>query len=175
MRSARWCAGVHAAGRVISVMSAAKAVKAARAVNAAAAVADKRAVSAVPPVPMIWRLRLAVHGVRLSRLAYDFKAARLGPAPAAYRVAMAGGDLTGAENAPLNVRVNIRAASFVLRTFGLLEAEIRADADGAIQAIEPRRAAGEDAARESRMVRQVRHGDAVGSSAWSPVPSGAQA
>ncbi len=89
--------------------------------------------SSVLPIPLIWRLRLVLHGVRISPLAYDVQPERGSRGDAAYRVGMIGGDLSGAEQAPLSVRVNIRAASFVLRAFGLNAAEIRADHDGAVQ------------------------------------------
>jgi hypothetical protein len=89
--------------------------------------------SSVLPIPLIWRLRLVLHGVRISPLAYDVHPERGSRGEAAYRVGMVGGDLSGAEQAPLPVRVNIRAASFVLRAFGLSAAEIRADHDGAVQ------------------------------------------
>jgi hypothetical protein len=65
---------------------------------------------------------------------------------------MLNGDLSGAERAPLSVRVNIRAASFVLRAFGVDRAEIRADADGAVQGVDPQR-------------------PAIGSSRWTLFPT----
>jgi hypothetical protein len=57
----------------------------------------------------------------------------------AYRVTMVDGDLIWGETAPLEVRVNIRAASFVLRHFGFRVADIRTDAEGAVLSIDPHR------------------------------------
>jgi hypothetical protein len=112
-------------------------MNAAKAVKRSKAAASVRAASSVLPVPLIWRLRLVLHGVRLSPLAYEFEPARGARRDAAYCVGMAGCDLSGAEQAPLAARVNIRAASFVLRAFGVDAAEIRADADGAVEGIDP--------------------------------------
>jgi hypothetical protein len=93
---------------------------------------------------LIWRLRLALHGVRLSPFARrDLTVVRgggvRGEGHVAYRVTMVDGDLIWAETAPLEARVNIRAASFVLRHFGLRAADIRTDAEGALLSIDPHR------------------------------------
>jgi hypothetical protein len=88
-------------------------------------------------IPSIWRFRMMLHGVRLSRLAPD-EEPRSGCSQqhVTYRVTMADGDLVGVvESVPLVVRVNIRAASFVLRVFHQQSAEIRADSSGALFAI----------------------------------------
>ncbi len=87
-------------------------------------------------IPSIWRFRMMLHGVRLSRLAPD-EELRSGCSEqhVIYRVTMADGDLVGVESIPLVVRVNIRAASFVLRVFHHQSAEIRADSSGALFAI----------------------------------------
>lgn len=86
-------------------------------------------------IPLIWRLRMMMHGVRLSRLAHDDLTTVCGDTLVTYRVMMADGHLVGAESAPLEVRVNIRAASFVLRVFDQQSAEMRADSRGALFAI----------------------------------------
>lgn len=92
---------------------------------------------AVTNIPLIWRLRLVLHGVRLSPFAYEDLTTSRGARHVAYRVTMVEGDLVGADTAPIDVRVNIRAASFVLRRFGLQVADIRTDAAGWLLAIEP--------------------------------------
>jgi hypothetical protein len=91
---------------------------------------------AVTNIPLIWRLRLVLHGVRLSPYAYEDLTTSVGARHVAYRVTMMDGTLVGAENAPIDVRVNIRAASFVLRRFGMQLCEIRTDAAGWLLAIE---------------------------------------
>jgi hypothetical protein len=102
---------------------------------------------------LIWRLRLALHGVRLSPFARRDLAVVRGvgtrgagtrsegtrESEVAYRVTMVAGDLIGAETAPVEARVNIRAASFVLRHFGVRVADIRSDAEGALLSINPDR------------------------------------
>jgi hypothetical protein len=97
-------------------------------------------VSAVPNIPLLWRLRLILHGVRVSAFTHDDLTTVQGARHVAYRVALVGGSLVGAETAPLDARVNIRAATFVLRAFGLQVAELRADATGAVLAVDPDRA-----------------------------------
>ncbi len=77
--------------------------------------------------------------MRLSRFAHDDLTTVRGGRHVAYRVTMVDGDLIGAETAPLEARVNIRAASFVLRQFGLQVADMRADAEGALLAVDPHR------------------------------------
>jgi hypothetical protein len=94
--------------------------------------------SVVTNIPLIWRLRLVLHGVRLSPFAHDDLTSAQGTRIVAYRVHMAGSHLTGAEHAPMEARVNIRAASFVLRHFGLRMAEMRTDARGALLALDTR-------------------------------------
>jgi hypothetical protein len=86
----------------------------------------------IATIPFIWRLRLTLHGVRLSRLAPDSVATISGHLQVPYRATMVDGHLTGVESAPLDVRINIRAASFVLRAFGQESAEIHADRSGAL-------------------------------------------
>jgi hypothetical protein len=94
------------------------------------------AIQTAASIPSIWRFRMLLHGVRLSRLAPD-EELRSGCSEqhVTYRVTMADGDLVGVESVPLVVRVNIRAASFVLRVFHQRSAEIRADSSGALFAI----------------------------------------
>ena len=92
----------------------------------------------VTNIPFIWRLHLTLHGVRLSRPASDDPAAVCDATHLTYRATMADGQLAGVESAPLEVRINIRAASFVLRAFGQQSAEIRADRSGALFAIQGR-------------------------------------
>lgn len=92
-------------------------------------------------IPLIWRLRLAMHGIRLSPFAHDDLTTTQGTRLVAYRVRMIGGELTGADAAPIEARVNIRAASFVLRHFGLQLAELRTDARGALLALDTRHGA----------------------------------
>jgi hypothetical protein len=48
---------------------------------------------------------------------------------------MADEDLVGIDSAPLVVRINLRAASFVLRVFAEQSAELRADSSGALIAL----------------------------------------
>ncbi len=96
----------------------------------------------VTNISLIWRMRLALHGVRLSRFAHADLTTVRGGRHVAYRVTMVDGDLIGAETAPLEARVNIRAASFVLRQFGLQVADMRADAKGALLAVDLHRDAG---------------------------------
>jgi hypothetical protein len=86
-------------------------------------------------IPFVWRLRMLLHGVRLSRLAYDDVTADCDEEPRTYRAAMTDEDLVGIDSAPLAVRVNLRAASFVLRAFAQQTAELRADHSGALIAI----------------------------------------
>src|SRR5262249_53330742 len=83
-------------------------------------------------IPALWRLRLVTHGVRLSSLAYLDDEPGIDAQHVAWRVEMDGAGLTGAEAAPLRARVNIRAASFVLRAFCIDAAEILVDADGGL-------------------------------------------
>ncbi len=90
-------------------------------------------------ISLLWRLRLALHGVRLSPFAHRDLTTGRGERHVAYRATMLERDLFGAETAPLEVRVNMRAASFVLRRFGLRVADLRADADGALLSIAPHR------------------------------------
>jgi hypothetical protein len=92
----------------------------------------------VTNIPLIWRLRLVLHGVRLSPFAHDDLTTTQGARLIAYRVQMIDSDLIGADTAPIDARVNIRAASFVLRHFGLQAAELRTDARGALLALEAR-------------------------------------
>lgn len=94
--------------------------------------------SVVTNIPLIWRLRLVLHGVRLSPFAHDDLTSTQGARIVAYRVHMAGSHLTGAETAPIEARVNIRAASFVLRHFGLRMADMRTDSRGALLALDTR-------------------------------------
>jgi hypothetical protein len=89
----------------------------------------------VATIPLIWRFRMMIHGVRLTRLAHDDRATACRDTVVTYRVTMADGHLVGVEAAPLEVRVNIRAASFVLRVFDQQSAEMRADSRGALFAI----------------------------------------
>jgi hypothetical protein len=91
---------------------------------------------AITNIPLIWRLRLVLHGVRLSPFAYEDLTTAMGASHVAYRVTMLDGDLMGAEAAPLDARVNIRAASFVLRRFGMQVCEMRVDAAGWLLAID---------------------------------------
>jgi hypothetical protein len=86
-------------------------------------------------IPFVWRLRLMLHGVRLSRLAYDELTIGCDDEPVTYRVAMVDEYLGGIDSAPLVVRINLRAASFVLRAFAQRSAEILADSSGALVAI----------------------------------------
>ena len=97
-----------------------------------------RSRSLVTNIPLIWRLRLVLHGVRLSPFAHDDLTTTQGARLVAYRVQMIENTLMGADTAPLEARVNIRAASFVLRHFGLHTAELRTDARGALLALNPR-------------------------------------
>lgn len=92
----------------------------------------------VTNIPLIWRLRLVLHGVRLSPFAHDDLTTTQGTRLIAYRVQMIDSDLSGADRAPMDARVNIRAASFVLRHFGLHAAEMRTDARGALLALDTR-------------------------------------
>jgi len=85
-------------------------------------------------IPFVWRLRMLLHGVRLSRLAYDEVTTDCDE-PRTYRAAMTDEDLVGIDSAPLAVRINLRAASFVLRAFAQQTAELRADHSGALIAI----------------------------------------
>ncbi len=96
-----------------------------------------KTVPAVTNIPLLWRLRLILHGVRVSPFTHDDLTTVHGARHVAYRVALVGSNLVGAEAAPVEARVNIRAASFVLRTFGLQVAELRADASGALLAVDP--------------------------------------
>jgi hypothetical protein len=105
----------------------------------------------VTNIPLIWRLRLVLHGVRLSPFTHDDLSTPQGTRLIAYRVQMIDSDLIGADGAPLDARVNIRAASFVLRHFGLHAAEMRTDARGALLALDTRSA---DAARLGRAARR---------------------
>ena len=89
----------------------------------------------VTNIPPIWRFRMTLHGVRLRRLAHDDLGSEADEQHVAYRVTMADGDLIGVESAPLEVRVNIRAASFVLRVFDQPCAEIHTDSSGALFAV----------------------------------------
>jgi hypothetical protein len=98
-------------------------------------VTTAKAILTVANIPAIWRFRMMLHGVRLSRLAYDDLTTAGCEAHVTYRVTMAHGHLVGAESAPLEVRVNLRAASFVLSAFEQQSAEIRADSGGALLAI----------------------------------------
>ena len=95
---------------------------------------------AVTNIPLIWRLRLVLHGVRLSPFAHDDLTTTQGARLVAYKVQMTESHLTGADTAPIEARVNIRAASFVLRHFGLRTAEMRTDASGLLLAVDPRTA-----------------------------------
>jgi hypothetical protein len=97
-----------------------------------------RSRSQVTNIPLIWRLRLVLHGVRLSPFAHDDLTTTQWARLVAYRVRMIESTLSGADTAPIEARVNIRAASFVLRHFGLHTAEMRTDARGALLAVEPR-------------------------------------
>jgi hypothetical protein len=99
-----------------------------------------RSRSLVTNIPLIWRLRLVLHGVRLSPFAHDDLTTPHGARLVAYRVQMIEHSLIGTETAPIDARVNIRAASFVLRHFGVHTAEIRTDARGGLLAVDPRRA-----------------------------------
>ncbi len=94
------------------------------------------AIQTAASISSIWRFRMLLHGVRLSRLAPD-EELRSGCSEqhVTYRVTMADGDLVGIDSIPLVVRVNIRSASFVLRVFHQQSAEIRADSSGALFAI----------------------------------------
>jgi hypothetical protein len=105
----------------------------------------------VTNIPLIWRLRLVLHGVRLSPFAHDDLTTSQGTRLIAYRVQMIDSDLIGADGAPIDARVNIRAASFVLRHFGLHAAEMRTDARGALLALETRHV---EAARSGRVPRR---------------------
>jgi hypothetical protein len=89
----------------------------------------------VANISFIWRFRMTLHGVRLSWLAHNELRAEADEQHVAYRVTMADGDLIGIESAPLDVRVNIRAASFVLRVFDQPCAEIHTDTSGALFAL----------------------------------------
>jgi hypothetical protein len=93
------------------------------------------AILTVANIPLIWRFRMTMHGVRVSWVAHDDRTAIGGEQQATYRVMLADGDLIGGESAPLEVRVNIRAASFVLRVFDQHFAEIHADSSGALLAV----------------------------------------
>jgi hypothetical protein len=93
--------------------------------------------SGVSNIPLIWRLRLVLHGVRLSPFAHDDLTTAQGARLVAYRIQMNEHLLIGADSAPIDARVNIRAASFVLRHFGLHMAELRTDARGALLSLKP--------------------------------------
>lgn len=93
-------------------------------------------VLALGRIPIIWHFRMVLHGVRLSRCAHDGLTTICGDVRVTYRVTMVDGHLVGAESAPLEVRVNIRAASFVLRAFDQQSAQICADSGGALFAIQ---------------------------------------
>jgi hypothetical protein len=108
------------------------------------------AIQTAASIPSIWRFRMMLHGVRLSRLAPDDPRSGCSEQHVTYRVTMADGDLVGVESIPLVVRVNIRAASFVLRVFHHESAEIRADSSGALFAIHV--ASDEGAVRAPRTV-----------------------
>ncbi len=99
------------------------------------AMATADAMPCVATIPFMWRLHLAFHGVRLSRIPQDDLATACGDMHVTYWATMADGLLAGVESAPVEVRVNMRAASFVLRTLGLESAEIRADRTGALFAV----------------------------------------
>jgi len=114
-------------------------------------VTKARSRKTVTNIPLIWRLRLVLHGVRLSPFAHDDLTTSQGTRLIAYRVQMIDSDLIGADGAPIDARVNIRAASFVLRHFGLHAAEMRTDARGALLALETRHA---EAARSGRVPRR---------------------
>ena len=86
-------------------------------------------------IPFVWRLRMMLHGVRLSRLADDEPTTGCDDEHLTYRVAMADESLVGLDAAPLVVRINLRAASFVLRGFAQQTAELRADRSGALIAL----------------------------------------
>jgi hypothetical protein len=105
----------------------------------------------VTNIPLIWRLRLVLHGVRLSPFTHDDLTTTQGARLIAYRVQMNDCDLIGADGAPMDARVNIRAASFVLRHFGLQRAELRTDARGALLALDTRHA--EFASRRSPLAK----------------------
>jgi hypothetical protein len=119
-------------------MMAAKTYETAPARNSALARQAARALArpAITNIPLIWRLRLVLHGVRLSPFAYEDLTTAMGAGHVAWRVTMMEGELVGAEAAPLDARVNIRAASFVLRRFGLQVCEMRTDAAGWLLAID---------------------------------------
>jgi hypothetical protein len=89
----------------------------------------------VATIPFVWRLRMMLHGVRLSRLAHDELTTGCDDEQLTYRVTMTDEGLVGADSAPLVVRINLRAASFVLRAFAQQCAEIRADSRGALFAL----------------------------------------
>jgi len=93
------------------------------------------AILTVAHIPLIWRFRMTMHGVRVSWVAHDDPTAVGGEQQVTYRVMMTDGDLRGGDSAPLEVRVNIRAASFVLRVFDQQFAEIHADSSGALLAV----------------------------------------
>ncbi len=82
------------------------------------AMATADAMPCVATIPFMWRLHLAFHGVRLSRLPQDDLATACGDMHVSYWATTADGLLAGVESAPVEVRVNTRAASFVLRTLG---------------------------------------------------------
>jgi len=86
-------------------------------------------------IPFVWRLRMMLHGVRLSRLADDEPTTGCDGEHLTYRVTMADENLVGLDSAPLVVRINLRAASFVLRGFAQQTAELRADRSGALIAL----------------------------------------
>lgn len=89
----------------------------------------------VSTIPFVWRLRMMLHGVRLSRLAQDELTTGGDEEHLTYRVTMTDEGLAGVDSAPLVVRINLRAASFVLRAFAQQSAELRADSSGALFAI----------------------------------------
>jgi hypothetical protein len=99
-----------------------------------------RSRTVVTNIPLIWRLRLVLHGVRLSPFAHEDLTTTQGARLVAYRIHMIEHDLIGADAAPIDARVNIRAASFVLRHFGLQAAELQTDALGSLLAIDTRHA-----------------------------------
>jgi hypothetical protein len=89
----------------------------------------------VATIPFVWRFRLMLHGVRLSRLAHDKLTTGCDDEQPTYRVTMVDEHLVGIDSVPLVVRINLRAASFVLRAFAQQSAEIRADSSGALVAL----------------------------------------
>jgi len=89
----------------------------------------------VATIPSAWRVRMMLHGVRLSRRAADELTTGCDDESVIYRATMVDEDLDGINAAPLVVRINLRAASFVLRAFAQRSAEILADGSGALVAI----------------------------------------